>query len=106
MKFSIVSTILLAQGIAAMPWSSAKVNQLNNEEITLRIQVSQAPAGGRGVTPKHKGAISASLSPICLRICWSEEPRQCPEGWDARNLGSDGEPCWTCCRDTGEDSDL
>jgi len=32
MKFSIVSTILLAQGIAAMPWSNGKAT--NGEEIT------------------------------------------------------------------------
>jgi tryptophan-rich sensory protein len=31
MKFSIVATALLAQGIAAMPWSSHKAN---GEEIT------------------------------------------------------------------------
>jgi hypothetical protein len=32
MKFSVVSTILVAQGIAAMPWSNHRVG--TGEEIT------------------------------------------------------------------------
>jgi hypothetical protein len=34
MKFSITSTLLLANGIAAMPWSSLNAKQSNGEEIT------------------------------------------------------------------------
>jgi hypothetical protein len=34
MKFSIVSTALLAQGIVAMPWSSQKGIKANGDEIT------------------------------------------------------------------------
>ncbi|KAI1047246.1 hypothetical protein LB505_013288 [Fusarium chuoi] len=34
MKFSIASTLLLANGIAAMPWSSLSAKQSNGEEIT------------------------------------------------------------------------
>jgi hypothetical protein len=36
MKFSIVATALLAQGIAAMPWTSVK-SQSNGEEITYAL---------------------------------------------------------------------
>nr|RBR00920.1 hypothetical protein FVER53263_01598 [Fusarium verticillioides] len=53
MKFSIASTLLLANGIAAMPWSSLSTKQPNGEEITLRIQVSQ-PSSNHAFSPNHK----------------------------------------------------
>ncbi|SPJ75331.1 uncharacterized protein FTOL_05062 [Fusarium torulosum] len=105
MKFSIVSTVLLAQGIAAMPWSSVQ-SQSNGEEITLRIQVSGASAHKSDFSPKPKGAINYSNYDICLKVCWPEKPN-CPEGWKPSKLGGDEDyPCWTCCKKTGEDNDL
>jgi hypothetical protein len=105
MKFSIVATALLAQGIAAMPWTSVK-SQSNGEEITyalfqqphnshprhltsfpmyglltrpsLRIQVSGA--SGSKFTPEPRGAINYKNYDVCLKVCWPEEPK-CPEGW-------------------------
>ncbi|KAI1035048.1 hypothetical protein LB503_011715 [Fusarium chuoi] len=79
MKFSIASTLLLANGIAAMPWSSLSAKQSNGEEITLRIQVSQ-PSSNHAVTPNHKGVVNVHNYEVCLKVCWPEEPT-CPEGW-------------------------
>ncbi|KAH7235557.1 hypothetical protein BKA59DRAFT_516076 [Fusarium tricinctum] len=99
MKFSIVATALLAQGIAAMPWTSVK-SQSNGEEITLRIQVSGA--SGSKFTPEPKGAINYKNYDVCLKVCWPEEPK-CPEGWNSKKFGEDDYPCWTCCKSTGDD---
>ncbi|KAF9771751.1 hypothetical protein IL306_010601 [Fusarium sp. DS 682] len=103
MKFSIASTLLLAQGIAAMPWSSLNAKQSNGEEITpsLRIQVSQ-PSSNHNFTPKSKGAINVNNYEVCLKVCWPEEP-QCPEGWNSKKFGDSDYPCWTCCKPTGDD---
>ncbi|KIL92211.1 hypothetical protein FAVG1_04619 [Fusarium avenaceum] len=99
MKFSIVATALLAQGIAAMPWTSVK-RQSNGEEITLRIQVSGV--SGSKFTPEPKGAINYKNYDVCLKVCWPEEVK-CPEGWNSKKFGEDEYPCWTCCKKTGED---
>ncbi|KAM0257471.1 hypothetical protein ACHAPA_011731 [Fusarium lateritium] len=101
MKFSIVSTVLLAQGIAAMPWSSFK-SQSNGEEITLRIQVSGASAYGSNLSPKPQGIVNSKNYDVCLKVCWPEEPK-CPEGWKATKFGEGDYPCWTCCKSTGDD---
>ncbi|KAF4436567.1 putative pathogenicity protein [Fusarium austroafricanum] len=96
MKFSIVSTILLAQGIAAMPWSSIKTKQANGEEITLRIQVGSSSPHG---FTKHKASnMNRKAYDICWAACFGEEP-SCPEGWYSKNFGD----CYTCCRSTGDD---
>ncbi|KAF4436566.1 putative pathogenicity protein [Fusarium austroafricanum] len=99
MKFSIASTLLLAQGIAAMPWSSIAAKQSNGEEITLRIQVSQA-SNNHGFTTK--GTVNPNHYDVCLKVCWPEEPK-CPEGWDSKKFGDDGYPCWTCCKKNRDD---
>ncbi|CAJ0547560.1 Ff.00g043140.m01.CDS01 [Fusarium sp. VM40] len=104
MKFSTVSAILFAQGIAAMPWSTVKTTQSNSGEITLRIQVAGASSPRLGHFAKPKGSIDPKHYPICLAVCWSDENR-CPEGWRAVNNGNDQDPCWTCCHN-GEDNDL
>ncbi|CAG7558734.1 unnamed protein product [Fusarium equiseti] len=96
MKFSIVSTILLAQGMAAMPWSNSKVKsggeitqvpQLIDHypsltTTTLHIQVSQGSSGNNDQTtiPEHNGHIDPGTFDICLRVCWPKEPT-CPDGW-------------------------
>ncbi|KAM0351807.1 hypothetical protein ACHAPU_002319 [Fusarium lateritium] len=104
MKFSIVATALLAQGIAAMPWSSIQATQSNGDEITLRIQISGASSGSSSA-PKINGGSTIDLKnyEVCLKVCWPEEPK-CPEGWNAKKFGDDY-PCWTCCRKT-DDEDL
>ncbi|SCN67648.1 uncharacterized protein FFB20_02701 [Fusarium fujikuroi] len=101
MKFSIASTLLLANGIAAMPWSSLSAKQSNGEEITLRIQVSQ-PSSNHAVTPNHKGVVNVHNYEVCLKVCWPEEPT-CPEGWVSDLEGDSDYPCWTCCKKTGDD---
>ncbi|KAL4724317.1 hypothetical protein ACLX1H_008930 [Fusarium chlamydosporum] len=107
MKFSIVSTVLLAQGIAAMPWSNVKAARANGEEITLRIHVSQGSSAtrGPGMTTKPNGVVNTKLYDVCFRVCWPEEPT-CPEGWNSKNLGKDYDPCWTCCKSAGDDEYL
>ncbi|KAH6957198.1 hypothetical protein DER45DRAFT_305348 [Fusarium avenaceum] len=103
MKFSIVSTVLLAQGIAAMPWSTVKTIQSNGEEITLRIQVSGASSPMLGHLTKPKGSIDPNHYPICLAVCWSHKP-ECPQTWHPVNRGDgDDNPCWTCCKDGSDD---
>ncbi|SCO86312.1 uncharacterized protein FRV6_10439 [Fusarium oxysporum] len=104
MKFSIASTLLLANGIAAMPWSSLNAKQSNGEEITLRIQVSQ-PSSNHPFSPSHKGVVNVHNYEVCLKVCWPEEPK-CPEGWNAKKFGDGDYPCWTCCKKTGDDDDL
>ncbi|KAF4949575.1 hypothetical protein FSARC_13440 [Fusarium sarcochroum] len=105
MQLSIVSTLLLAQGIVAMPWSSVKAKQSNGGEITLHIQVSQGSSASLGLTPKPKEVLNANNYDICWRACFGQSPN-CPETWKAKNLGTDDEPCWTCCKSTGDDDDL
>nr|AGF29848.1 putative pathogenicity protein [Fusarium oxysporum] len=104
MKFSIASTLLLANGIAAMPWSSLNAKQSNGEEITLRIQVSQ-PSSNHAFSPNHKGVVNVHNYEVCLKVCWPEEPK-CPDGWNAKKFGDGDYPCWTCCKKTGDDDDL
>ncbi|UZP35004.1 hypothetical protein NXS19_002820 [Fusarium pseudograminearum] len=101
MKFSIVATVLLAQGIAAMPWSFVKGTKSNGEEVTVRIQVSGASS--HRVTSKPAKQISTE--PICLNVCWSEKPN-CPQDWEPHNNGADDFPCWTCCREASGVYDL
>ncbi|KAJ4250983.1 hypothetical protein NW762_011633 [Fusarium torreyae] len=101
MKLSIASTLLLAQSIAAMPWSPVNP-KANSEEITLRIQVSQGPSAGIGLTASPKGVLRASDYDICLKVCWPESPH-CPEGWKPKKFGNEDTPCWTCCKSTGDD---
>ncbi|KAH7186107.1 uncharacterized protein B0J16DRAFT_415374 [Fusarium flagelliforme] len=105
MKFSVVSTILLAQGIVAMPWSNDKVK--TGEEITLHIQVSQGSSANQDVTtiPKPNGHIDFIDNEVCLKVCWPEEPK-CPEGWSSKKLGEDNYPCWTCCKSFSDDKYL
>ncbi|KAJ4139690.1 hypothetical protein NW768_001031 [Fusarium equiseti] len=105
MKFSLVSTILLAQGIAAMPWSSNRVR--SGEEITLHIHVSQGSSANQDGTKMSKpnGHINFNTSEVCLRVCWAEEPK-CPEGWSSKKFGDGDYPCWTCCKSTGDDEYL
>ncbi|KAI8682313.1 hypothetical protein NCS56_00353900 [Fusarium sp. Ph1] len=87
MKVSTASVLVLAHGITAMPWSSGKAN----EDITLRIQVSQSPSHRvQGSAPK--GTVKIEDAPICLAICWPKVPT-CPDGW-----GTSNSPCWTCCK--------
>ncbi|KAF5676141.1 pathogenicity protein [Fusarium heterosporum] len=103
MKFSIVSTILLAQGIAAMPWSTLKTSQ-SGEEITLRIEVSGASSGSSSAPKPHGSAIDLKNYEVCLKVCFPEEPK-CPEGWNNKKFGDGDYPCWTCCKKTGGDDD-
>ncbi|PGH23073.1 hypothetical protein AJ80_02847 [Polytolypa hystricis UAMH7299] len=35
-------------------------------------------------------------SAMCLTVCYAEALK-CAGGRDARNTGSEEEPCWTCC---------
>ncbi|KAF9771752.1 hypothetical protein IL306_010602 [Fusarium sp. DS 682] len=74
MKFSIASTLPLAHGITAMPWSKKS----NNEEITLRIQVS--PSSNNIFSPNNKGVVDINKKEYCLIDCIPEETR-CPENW-------------------------
>ncbi|KAL5621022.1 hypothetical protein FOBRF1_004268 [Fusarium oxysporum] len=104
MKFSIASTLLLANSIAAMPWSSLNAKQSSGEEITLRIQVSQ-PSSKKTFSPNHKGVVNVHNYEVCLKVCWPEEPT-CPEGWNSKKFGDGDFPCWTCCKKTGDDDDL
>ncbi|KAG5664936.1 hypothetical protein KAF25_008670 [Fusarium avenaceum] len=99
MKFSIVSTFLLAQGIAAMPWSTVKTTQSNGEEITLRIKVSGASSPRFSHLAKPNGSVNPKHYPICFAICLSNEP-ECPPTWHSVKQGEDDDaPCWTCCKD-------
>ncbi|KAG8676320.1 hypothetical protein FPOAC2_02415 [Fusarium poae] len=92
MKFSIVSTALLAQGIVAMPWSSQKGIKANGDEITVRIKVTDH--SGHRLTPKpFKGL---KTLPVCWATCFPDAP-DCPEGWEATDTGNG---CWSCCRDS------
>ncbi|RGP65998.1 pathogenicity [Fusarium sporotrichioides] len=100
MKFSIIATALLAQGIVAMPWSSFKETNGNGEEITVRIQVS----GASDQVPASKPFKGISTMPLCLKVCWPDKPT-CPEGWEPKKMGGGDYPCWTCCRDY-KDEDL
>ncbi|KAH7227449.1 hypothetical protein BKA60DRAFT_533994 [Fusarium oxysporum] len=84
MKFSIASTLLLANGIAAMPWSSLNAKQSSSEEITLRIQVSQ-PSSKSTFSPNHKGVVNVHNYEVCLKVCWPEEPT-CPDGWNPKKF--------------------
>ncbi|QPC80162.1 hypothetical protein HYE68_010914 [Fusarium pseudograminearum] len=77
MKFSILSTIILAQGIISEGSSSI-------------------------VHPKPKGAINIANYEVCLKVCWPEEPK-CPEGWVSDTIGDEDYPCWTCCKKTDDD---
>ncbi|KAF0645789.1 hypothetical protein FPSE5266_20017 [Fusarium pseudograminearum] len=90
MKFSIVATAFLAQGIAAMPWSFVKGTKSNGEEVTCL-----------GLPPTEQ----ISTEPICLNVCWSEKPN-CPQDWEPHNNGADDFPCWTCCREDSGVYDL
>ncbi|EEU35906.1 uncharacterized protein NECHADRAFT_105956 [Fusarium vanettenii 77-13-4] len=95
MKFSAASILFLAHGIAAMPWSSGKAN----EDITLRIQVSQSPShNAQGSAPK--GDIHPENFQVCLKVCWPSVPT-CPNGWGTAN-----HPCWTCCKAPSDDFQL
>ncbi|RBR09079.1 uncharacterized protein FIESC28_10019 [Fusarium coffeatum] len=101
MKFSVVSIILLAQGIAAMPWSNGRA--IMGEEITLRIQVSGSSANRDVKTfPKPNGRVDFSTEEVRLKVCWSEEPK-CPEGWNPKKFGDGDYGCWTCCKSFDED---
>ncbi|WAO86135.1 Hypothetical protein NCS54_00339500 [Fusarium falciforme] len=112
MKFSTTSILFLAQGIAAMPWSSGKAN----EDITLHIQVSQ-PYSYHSKSSAPKGAIHPENFQVCLRVCWPSVPT-CPDGWVSvtypifylgsreclsrtkltNSQGTGDSPCWTCCK--------
>ncbi|CAM1501391.1 Fc.00g105530.m01.CDS01 [Cosmosporella sp. VM-42] len=97
MKFSSAAILALANGIAAMPWTSqsAKHEVSNtNEDITLHIKVSQNSMGHGAAV---HGAIQPSTFDICLRVCWPETPT-CPDGWYSNNMGTTDDPCWTCCK--------
>ncbi|RGP81755.1 pathogenicity [Fusarium longipes] len=96
MKFSIVATALLAQGIAAMPWTAHKAN---GEEITVRIRVDGASGQGSAAQP---GNMLSKTSPgPCLKVCWGEEPK-CPDNWEPTKFGEEY-PCWTCCHKGNDD---
>ncbi|KAF5586980.1 pathogenicity protein [Fusarium pseudoanthophilum] len=95
MRFPIATTVLLSNGIAAMPWSFANYKHSENEEITLRIKVSQSSPEN---TWSHKGKGVANANTFCKpgwRGCWPEE-HECPNGWYPVNF-DDAEPCWGCC---------
>ncbi|UPK97620.1 hypothetical protein LCI18_008555 [Fusarium solani-melongenae] len=98
MKFSAASIIFLAHGIAAMPWSSGKAN----EDITLRIQVSQSPSHhAQGSAPK--GTVKIGDSPICLAVCWPSVPT-CPDGWVTNSKYKDPDR-WRTCSSWGDVQD-
>ncbi|KAH7141420.1 hypothetical protein B0J13DRAFT_637095, partial [Dactylonectria estremocensis] len=73
LRFSAATLLTIATGIVAMPWSSKSTS---NEEITLRIKVSQSPAKLKGVLP--------SKLDICWLLC-AQESIECPENW--RDVG-------------------
>ncbi|KAI8721556.1 hypothetical protein NCS52_00297300 [Fusarium sp. LHS14.1] len=100
MKFSAASIFFLAHGIAAMPWSSGKAN----EDITLRIQVSQ-PSSYHAQGSAPKGDIHPANFEVCLRVCWPTVPT-CPNGWYSNNMGTANNPCWTCCKAPSDDFQL
>ncbi|RSL53459.1 hypothetical protein CEP53_007757 [Fusarium sp. AF-6] len=80
MKFYTASIFIFVNGIMAMPWSSSK----SNEDITLRIQVSQSPSEHpQGSASKE--TINIGDAPICLAICWNHVPT-CPNGWYSNNM--------------------
>lgn len=45
-------------------------------------------------TPRYTSAQATDKLGVCLRICSSEQSN-CPDGWNAQQLGE----CWTCCTD-------
>ncbi|PNP60853.1 hypothetical protein FNYG_14473 [Fusarium nygamai] len=115
MKFSIISTFILAQGVIAMPWYHTKA-KADGDEITgrksqirtllliaitsLRIKVSQGSLAPK-VLPKKKA--NAAADP---RECWPacfEEEEYCPDGWHSKNINYDGRDCWTCCEDAWDE---
>ncbi|KAF5557707.1 pathogenicity protein [Fusarium napiforme] len=99
MKFSIVSTFILTQGVIAMPWYHTKAKTAG-DEITLRIKVSQGSLAPK-VLPKKK--VNAAVDP---RECWPacfEEEEYCPDGWHSKNINYDGRDCWTCCEDAWDE---
>ncbi|KAK7416689.1 hypothetical protein QQX98_005015 [Neonectria punicea] len=93
MKFSTATLLALANGIVAMPWAGSSGK--SNEEITLRIKVSQSPMH------QHHEVPAISKHDICWLICASEAP-DCPEGWYSSKQGD----CWTCCRSTDDNYGL
>ncbi|KAF4417461.1 hypothetical protein FACUT_12206 [Fusarium acutatum] len=94
MKFSIISTFILTQGVIAMPWFHTKTKAAG-DEVTLRIRVSQ---GSFAPSILSKKKANAAVDP---RECWPacfEEGEWCPDGWNY-----DGRDCWTCCEDTWDE---
>ncbi|CEF74519.1 hypothetical protein FGSG_12104 [Fusarium graminearum PH-1] len=77
MKFSIIATAFLVQGIAAMPWSSVKGSRAKSDEITVRIQVSGDSGHGLASKPLKK---MTTTYPICCDIC-APEPIPCNDEW-------------------------
>ncbi|KAK4171136.1 hypothetical protein QBC36DRAFT_340571 [Triangularia setosa] len=106
MKFTttaILTTLLTSA--TALPWSfKSTPNGKYSEEITLHLTLDKPTNRLHNSTPTKSEEMKMimGLTDICLRVCWPEQP-QCPSSWDPKNLGTDDEPCWTCCRNPNDD---
>lgn len=104
MRLSTVTLFILANGIAAMPWSSKtkdeftsvlsgpspSVQETDKTSKSLNIKVSQAPLNGHDVfigSLSNSGdamAAKAKPGPVEVDMCWrlcSPEELACPGDW-------------------------
>ncbi|KAK4204767.1 hypothetical protein QBC40DRAFT_249833 [Triangularia verruculosa] len=106
MKFTTTATLLttLLTTATALPWSFKSANHgKQSDEITLHLTLDKPTAHHHRPSSKSEEMkMIMGLSDICLRVCWPESP-QCPTDWYAKNMGSDDDPCWTCCRSPDND---
>ncbi|KAF8060258.1 hypothetical protein FPV67DRAFT_1424154 [Lyophyllum atratum] len=66
-----------------------------NTSIALFLATLLAAVAANAV-PTQAQVGRVDFQSICLRACFPEKPH-CPDGWDAKRLGT----CWTCCKDVG-----
>ncbi|CAP70494.1 uncharacterized protein PODANS_3_5650 [Podospora anserina S mat+] len=120
MKFTATTALLtLLTTATALPWSFKSAgNGKHSDEITyvslpltlyhpfltsgnsLHLTLDKGTTTAHHRPPKSKSEemkIIMGMSDVCLRVCWPESPK-CPEEWSPKNMGSDEDPCWTCCR--------
>ncbi|KAK4655805.1 hypothetical protein QC762_305650 [Podospora pseudocomata] len=102
MKFTATTALLtLLTTASALPWSFRSAgNGKHSDEITLHLTLDKGTTTAHHRPPKSKSEemkIIMGMSDVCLRVCWPESPK-CPEEWSPKNMGSEEDPCWTCCR--------
>ncbi|KAK0670023.1 hypothetical protein QBC41DRAFT_390525 [Cercophora samala] len=107
MKFTTTALLTtLLTTATALPWSfKSASNGKHSDEITLHLTLDNPTTTTHHRAPNSKSQemkMIMGMSDICLRVCWPESP-QCPAEWNPKNMGSDEDPCWTCCRKVNDD---